>query len=156
LLLQAGADPNPKGDHGGTPLHVAAAEGRLGAARRLLAHGALANAQSNASDKRWTPWHEARRAGHAELAALLASHGGADAARGPIPIHRAAEMGYGDRVELMLDQDPQLIASLDFLHRRTPLHWAAAGGHEAIVRWLLARGANRQARDKQGRTPSEL
>jgi ankyrin repeat protein len=155
-LLAGGAEPNPKGDRGGTPLHAAAAAGRLAAARLLLAHGALANAQSNSSRQRWTPWHEARRAGHGDLAELLARHGGGDAARGPIPIDRAAFMGYGDRVELLLQQEPQLIAARDYLHRRTPLHWAAAGGHEAIVRRLITRGADLKAVDKQGRTPFDL
>ena len=156
LLLEGGADPDPMGDHGGGPLHAAAAAGQLGAARRLLAHGALANLQSNASDRRLTPMHEAERAGHAELAALLRRHGGGDPARGAIPIHRAAEMGYADRVELLLGKEPKLVSSRDFLHRRTPLHWAAAGGHEAIVRRLIELGADREARDKRDKAPAEL
>jgi cytohesin len=156
LLLGAGAEPNARRDDGATPLHEAAAAGRIGAARRLLAHGALANAQSNASETRWSPWHEAVRAGHADLAELLRLHGGADAGRGPISIHDAAARGYAGRVELLLEREPQLIASRDFLHRRTPLHFAAAAGHEAIVARLLAAGADVRAADKQGRTPLDL
>lgn len=156
LLLTQGADPNPMGDSVGAPLHAAAAAGRLDVARRLLAHGALANLQSNASSERWSPWHEAARAGHGELAELLRQHGGADPARGPISIHRAAEMGYPGRLAHLLDNAPQLISSRDLLHRRTPLHWAAAGGHEALVRELIRRGADVHALDKQKRTPADL
>ncbi|CAM9960121.1 unnamed protein product, partial [Discosporangium mesarthrocarpum] len=35
----------------------------------------------------------------------------------------------------------------------TPLHWAAQKGHTAIVRALMAMGANANVRDKWRRTP---
>ncbi|KAF2723453.1 ankyrin, partial [Polychaeton citri CBS 116435] len=37
--------------------------------------------------------------------------------------------------------------------KRTPLHWAAAYGHLAIVRLLLSSGGDRDARTTFGRTP---
>lgn len=39
---------------------------------------------------------------------------------------------------------------------RTPLHWAAGGGHRAAVDFLLRKGAAPGARDGQGRTPLHL
>jgi len=48
------------------------------------------------------------------------------------------------------------VNKLDWDDDRTPLHWAAARGHREIVFILLEAGADRKARDKQGRTPAEL
>ena len=39
---------------------------------------------------------------------------------------------------------------------RTPLHWAALQCNGIVVRLLLAAGANGQAKDKYGDTPSDL
>jgi hypothetical protein len=39
---------------------------------------------------------------------------------------------------------------------RTPLHWAAGGGHRAAVDFLLRKGAAPGARDGKGRTPLHL
>jgi len=122
----------------------------------LLAHGALANAQSKGSAASWTPWHEARKTGHGELAELLRRHGGEDRARGPIDIQRAAAGGYIGRVQTLLDTEPAVLDSRDFLHRRTALHWSAECGDLAIARLLLDRGADRTRTDKQGKTPLDL
>ncbi len=156
LLLSRGADPNAMGEYTGSPLHEAAAHGRLATAEALLTHGALANAQSRGAASAWTPWHEARKAGHEALAALLRRHGGEDRARGPIDIHRAAERGYAGRVQALLDAEPALLDSRDFLRRRTALHWAAARGDLEIAGILLGLGADRAMTDKQGRTAADL
>jgi ankyrin repeat protein len=156
LLLIRGADPNAMGEYTGAPLHEAAANGRYAAAEALLAHGALANAQSKGSATAWTPWHEARKAGHGDLAELLRRHGGEDRARGPIDIQRAAEAGYIGRILTLLEGDPALLNSRDFLRRRTALHWAAERGDLAIAELLLGRGADRGLADKQGKTALDL
>ncbi len=122
----------------------------------MLRHGGLANARSTAHAEPWSPWDEARKAGHADLAELLLRHGGGDKAAGPIDVHTAAERGYDARLELLLDQEPALVSSRDLLHRRTPLHWAAASGRTSIVERLLARGADRSMTDKRGKTPAAL
>jgi hypothetical protein len=36
---------------------------------------------------------------------------------------------------------------------RTPLWWATWNGHEAVVKLLLAKGAELEARDSEGQTP---
>ena len=156
LLLARGADPNAMGEYTGSPLHEAAANGRKAVAEALLAHGALANAQSKGSASVWTPWHEARQAGHHDLAALLRRHGGEDRARGPIDLQRAAERGYIGRVQALLDAEPAMLDSRDFLHRRTALHWAAERGDLEIAQLLLGRGADGALADKQGKTPLDL
>ena len=156
LLLASGADPNAMGEYTGSPLHDAAANGRQAAAEVLLAHGGMANAHSKGAPSSWTPWHEARRGGHSELAELLRQHGGKDRARGPLDIHRAAEGGYIGRLRHLLDTEPALLDSKDYLRRRTALHWAASRGDLAIVELLLSRGAARAPVDKQGKTPLDL
>jgi ankyrin repeat protein len=56
----------------------------------------------------------------------------------------------------VLDAEPALLDSRDFLLRRTALHWAAERGDLAAAALLLDRGANPALVDKQGRTPLDL
>ena len=156
LLLERGADPNARSQCGGTPLHVAAGAGQLQVAELMLRGGALANARSTAHAETWTPWNEATAAGRPDLSELLLRHGGADKAAGPIDAPTAAARGYDGRLELLLDGDPQLVHSRDVLHKRTPLHWAAAAGRASIAERLLARGADPSITDKRGMTPADL
>ena len=156
LLLSHGADPNAKGQCGGTPLHAAAGAGQMEVAKLLLQQGALANARSTAHAKPWTPWNEAEAAGAQAIAELLLHHGGPDKAAGPIDVHTTASRGYDGRLELLLARDPELLQSRDVLHKRTPLHWAAASGRGSIAELLLARGADAKIQDKRGMTPADL
>ncbi|MGZ3274833.1 MAG: ankyrin repeat domain-containing protein [Caulobacteraceae bacterium] len=153
VLLARGADPNARGKFTGTPLHEAAERGHRSLVELLLAHGGLANARSGGSHKPLTPWHAAREAGHSAIADLLRDHGGQDKAAQAITIHRAAEFGYLGRLAVLVKAEPGLVSSRDYLYRRTPLHWAANNGHRAAAELLLANGADRDARDKNGDTP---
>jgi len=68
MLLEAGADPNPKSRSGETPLHAAAFTGDLEVAELLLTYGA----DPNATDaKSLTPLDIARDRRNTEVAALL-------------------------------------------------------------------------------------
>jgi len=75
-LLSHGANPNVRQQGGWTPMHEAAAHGRLELASLLLGHGARAQARS---DDGRTPVDMALAGGHSAVAELLRSHGGAAA-----------------------------------------------------------------------------
>ena len=68
-------------------------------------------------------------------------------------LHTAAFNGNLGAVRLLLKRgaDP---ASTNHSHGMTPLHLAAAGGHEAIVPVLLDAGSPVGARDGRKRTPA--
>lgn len=68
MLLEAGADPNAKQEHGFVPLHSAAASGNAAVVELLLKHGAIADAKA---DDGKTPADLAGEAGHKEVAAMV-------------------------------------------------------------------------------------
>jgi len=71
-LLEAGADPNQRGDHGSRPLIEAVSAGQLKTVRALIAAGANPNLTSSGGR---TPLIEAAIHGRTQIAALLISAG---------------------------------------------------------------------------------
>ncbi len=78
LLLEHGSDANTRQHGGYTPLHEAAQNGALGAARALLASGADVCA---VTDKGETPLALALAQCHAEVADLLRQYGASESAQ---------------------------------------------------------------------------
>jgi len=71
---------------------------------------------------------------------------------GNTPLHLAAEKGYEDIAELLIDKGADVMA-LD-LYRHTPLHLAALFGHAEVAELLIAKGADLNARETEtGSTP---
>ncbi|MGB9602646.1 MAG: ankyrin repeat domain-containing protein [Limisphaerales bacterium] len=70
-------------------------------------------------------------------------------------IHTAAENGDLETVKKLVGQDAKLIDAPD-REGKTPLHYAAAKGHLAVVEWLVKNGANVNARNSSGITPLYL
>jgi len=133
LLLDHGADTAQRGVNDYTPLHLAAAQGNLGAVRLFLAHGADPDAATRIDDFE-TPWEVAAAAGHRDVADVL----------GPLTTRpdweRAARTG--DLAELRrLVARGQRVDATDG-HGMTALMRAAHEGHQEAVEWLVAQGAD--------------
>lgn len=159
---------------GRTPLHLAAAEGRDQVVRLYIDRAADADAPLDLDPRdRWggTPLDDAKFHGHLAVAGALRSAG---ASSGPVqrldgigprpgPVAATADddataemiwaASLGDLVSIR-----RLVACGIPLERgdydlRTPLHLAAAEGHDDVVRYLLGQGVDPNPRDRWGGTP---
>lgn len=93
--------------------------------------------------------HAAHHSGNSRVVDLLLSRG----AR--IDVHLASALGMKLRVDEILRNAPQYVGRMG-AWGRTPLHWAASGGHAPLAEWLLIQGADPNARDLWGCTPLHL
>ena len=70
-----------------------------------------------------------------------------DVGKEPVPvldIYSTCYLGDTERVQNLLKADPGLLTGEqedDTVWRVTPLHFAVAGGHEQLTRWLIGEGA---------------
>ncbi len=69
------------------------------------------------------------------------------------PIHEACGAGDLARARALLLDNPRLLLAKDDRLGATPLHWAAAGGHGALVKYLVGLRAPLETRNKAGWTP---
>lgn len=103
MLIDAGADPDAHGNFGRTPLHVAAEDGSLALARKLIAAGADVEARDELGER--TPLHVAVANGRLPLAAELLAAGAdvnAQDANGMTPLKIAVQNANEPLVELLL------------------------------------------------------
>ena len=176
--LEAGMNPNVRGENGGTPLHSVAShfyfsseESGIKKIKALVAAGADPNAQ----DKNGlTPLHEAVLFSNWEpepgrvprpsavlgiIEALLAV--GADLnvrdKSGETPLHRAAFKAELDVIKALLDAgaDPKAkVEGGEYNYGETPLHAAAYFyGSSAVIKVLVAAGADPNAGTETARPP---
>jgi len=69
------------------------------------------------------------------------------------PLHSAARAGSVRIAALLLDNGADINIETDTSARDTPLHLATINGNDAVVAFLLARGANPNAQNAAGNTP---
>ena len=179
LLLAYKADVNARANYSWTPLHSAAANGYKAAVSVLLSNGADVNARTSDG---WTPADLVIN--KKDVAELLHQHGGKSPKSfyQPIPVNAttgssdekikgpktpadliltAARNGDLAKVKLLLKDQPALISCRDsnaeeFNGGGTPLHWAAEKGYIEMAEFLLANGADVNARSNVGCTPLSL
>ena len=150
-------------------LHYAAAGGHTAVARALLRRAAAAGtagalARARGGPDGWLPIHEAAAKGyHGVIAVLLSSEANAATPATRAQGALAARGGGGDEDELRrLGLARAALDSVATVHARStqrgdsPLHLAARHGHVNVIEYLLANGADPEAKDKQGKTPLGL
>jgi len=182
LLLEKGADLNARDYMGQTPLHEATKNGHVDVVKLLLEHGANPNIRDEESMTP-TPLHYATERGDMKIVELLLEHGANPNAlafadwRKVTPLYYAAEKGYIEIVRLLvrrganigIDKSPLYVATakghvhvVEFLLQQVAdpstvvndlLITASGYGSTEVVRLLLERGANPNAKDKDGETP---
>ncbi|XP_026744972.1 kinase D-interacting substrate of 220 kDa B isoform X3 [Trichoplusia ni] len=133
-------------ENGTTALMCAAENGRVAAARLLLASGADACA---ADADGWTPLAFAARGGHLSIVKELLDAGAKVDSRdcgGWTPMLWAAYKGHEEVVSLLLEKGADVHAHGNY--NINSLVWAAGRKHSGVVQRLLAAGARANSCDK--------
>jgi ankyrin repeat protein len=158
LLLAYKADVNAKGSAGMTALQFAARNGDIEMAKLLL----LKNADVNSywgTDVGAPALVLAAANGHKDMVALLLAHNAdVNATNYAVtPLLNAVWFGQkADMAELLLDNKAEVNNARGSSEKSTPLHIAAQTGDTDLVRLLVARGADLNAKDIYGRTPLDV
>eukprot|EP00968_Pinguiococcus_pyrenoidosus_P022409 scaffold3218_cov161-Pinguiococcus_pyrenoidosus.AAC.2 len=152
-LVAAGSSTNVADSKGQTPLHIAASIGSEDIVENLLEHGAASFSEKDSQGK--TPIDHAVDGVHAGILTLLLRRWAElkEEESGWSTLHVAAFLGRIDMLELLMAEDDQQAIQLrSGPAEQTPLQVAASTGNEAIVRFLLARGADRKTADAKKQT----
>lgn len=151
-LLSRGFDPNALSEKGQLPLFLALRDGSPKVAATLLAHPDLRIDATNAAGE--TPLMMAALRGDVDSMRRLLERGAALNREGWTPLHYAASGPGTAAVALLLERGALIEAPSP--NRSTALMMAARYGPESSVDLLLARGANRRARNDAGLTAADF
>jgi len=139
-LILSGASAKAKTESftGRTPLHAAAATGRVNVAKVLLEAGAYVDEKDRTD---WTPLHEAAMWGNADVARILLEAGANVSAKSNdkwTPLHLAAYRGHSDVAKILLEAGAN--ASAKDNNGMTPLRiaskWKQPGIAKIIKAWI--------------------
>ncbi len=161
-LLQMGADIAAENSEHKNILHMAAAANDTAALDTLIAQrGALYIQNAMSAGEKMTPLHAAVKAGAEEAVhALIAAgaHVNAPDGNNRSALHIAAEMGHAGLVLTLVALGHADINTMNDSPEGTyaPLHLAAIGKHENVMRLLIDLGADAHQLDKQKRTPLNI
>lgn len=169
-LISLGADVNAADEKGRTPLHEAVEKGHIKMIRLLLAHGGTVNQTDKAGD---APLHIAVSVGDVATVQCLLENGSdvnlrdgkkntcihrCSMARSPTPGEWDSSSSRPELLVSRLEIAKRLRrhgADVDAAgqYGRRPLHWACAGGYVPMVEWLIAAGADVNARTNKATLP---
>ena len=138
LLLARGANVNAGNAGGATSLHVAAAKGFKLIAEILIAKGADLNAVAGSSRRLYETTPGAAKEGFTDVWIESGT-----------PLHNAVAQGYRNMVELLLAHKADVNPDSE---DHTPLTLAARYPRADMVKMLLERGADLNARGAMGNT----
>ncbi|KAM0514508.1 hypothetical protein ACHAPE_006803 [Trichoderma viride] len=161
-LIKRGAFIDAQDRDGFTPLHLACREGHDKVVEALLDAGAAIDCVAEGSGF-WTPLHSAVGAQKESIVELLAERN----ANVSAALRFAVESSNAAMVQYLLEAKQTSIQERDLMkeHRcmeqretegLTPLHYAAYYHRLEHTQLLVQRGANREARDRNGYTPLRL
>jgi ankyrin repeat protein len=159
-LLDAGADPRMRGFGGMSPLHAAALSGQSEIARMLVERGAEVDALDNLGRTPLLTYASGAVHNPVILQILLkggANPNAADQSTDISVLDYVAIQGHANEAELLVTAGANVNAR-DNRFGETPLHFAtdcfeAAVGNLEMVRFLIAHGADVNAKDGNGVTP---
>ena len=155
LLLRLGFDVHKRDRlDNATALHWAAYGGHLDVVKRLLAGGADVDGEGDEHELGVIGWASCfQQRVHTDVAELLLSRGAKPT------IFAAVALDREDLVRTLAARDLSLLRTRKmsrFEKQRTPLHLAVLKNRPAMVRLLLALGADVRVKDSQGCTPLSL
>jgi len=156
ILIQAGADVNPRGAAYVSVLHSAILQGREKKLRLLLEAGADISVHESSGNSPFygdSPFYMAAKLGRFDaIQAMLGYDASGIVSRAAL--HKAAAKGELEAVRVLLDAG----VSINSTNRwgATSLHLAVRHGHIDVVKLLLDKGVDIYITDKQGDTALDV